>query len=277
MTPQPSVLLSAPNRRYAAYILDLDGTVYLGNELLPGARDTILELRHCGSRTVFLSNNPTRDVSMYVEKLTALGIPTTPADVVNPTVTLPDWLRHHAPDGKVFVIGEEPLARAVAEAGFVLSDRADEIDIVVASYDRGFTYTKLQTAFDALWQHRRARLVTTNPDAYCPLPGGRGEPDAGAIVAAIEAATGIRHVANLGKPDRLMLETVLRMVATDPADCLVVGDRLETDIAMARASGIDSAAVLTGDSTLEQIDAMPVDERPSFVLSSIGQLLPAPA
>ena len=97
---------------------------------------------------------------------------------------------------------------------------------MVASYDRGFDYRKLQIAFDAIWYHRRARLVTTNPDRWCPFPGGRGEPDAGAIVAAIEACTGVACEVNAGKPDPLMLEAAMELLGLEATDCVMVGDRL---------------------------------------------------
>ncbi len=103
------------------------------------------------------------------------------------------WLSQNHPDATVFPISEKPLKRALKEASIRISEREEEIDIVVASYDRTFDYHKLQIAFDAIWYHKRARLVTTNPDRYCPFPGGRGEPDAAAIVAAIEACTGARR------------------------------------------------------------------------------------
>lgn len=102
------------------------------------------------------------------------------------------WLLEHAADKKIFVIGEAPLTSALLAAGLTLTEDAREVDIVVASYDRTFEYRKLQIAFDALAVHRRAILVTTNPDVFCPFPAGHGEPDAGAIVAAIEACTGAK-------------------------------------------------------------------------------------
>lgn len=260
-------------RAYGGYIFDLDGTIYLGNELLPGAHELVTSLRARGRQTLFLSNNPTRDPQMYADKLTGLGLETPVSHIVNPLVTLTDWLRHEAPDAALFVIGEEPLVRTLRNAGFRLTERADEIDIVVASYDRGFHYGKLQTAFDALWRYRRARLVTTNPDAYCPMPGGRGEPDAAAIVAAIEACTGARCEVNVGKPSTLMLRTAVDVLGVEAADCIVVGDRLYTDIAMAVDAGIDSALVLTGEGNRAMVEALPAERRPTFVLEGLVELL----
>lgn len=261
-------------KAYAGYLFDLDGTVYLGDKLLPGSHELITTLRQQGRKTLFLTNNPTRDREMYAQKLEKLGIPTPTSHIVNTVVTMVAWLRREAPTATVFVIGEEPLERAIREAGLRLSDNPEEIDIVVASYDRGFDYQKLQIAFDALWMHRRARLVTTNPDAYCPFPGGRGEPDAAAIVAAIEACSGVKCEVNVGKPAPVMLQTALDMLDLPAADCVMIGDRLSTDIAMAVDAGIDSALVLTGEATPEMVEALPPERRPTWLLERIDDLLP---
>ena len=155
-----------------------------------------------------------------------------------------------------------------------LTERPEEIDIVVASYDRTFDYRKLQIAFDALWFHKRARLITSNPDRYCPMPGGRGEPDAAAVVAAIEACTQVMCEANLGKPGVEMLETVLGMLGLPASRCLLIGDRLSTDIAMAVAAGIDSALVLTGETTPAMAAELSPDVAPTWILDRIDHLLP---
>ena len=273
MTGEPDVVSALPSRIYGGYLFDLDGTIYLGDELLPGAHRLVTTLRQLGCETLFLSNNPTRDPQMYADKLARLGLPTPTSHIVNTVVTMTAWLQKEAPDAAVFVIGEEPLKRAVRNAGLRMSERPEEIDIVVASYDRTFDYRKLQIAFDALWQHRRARLVTTNPDAYCPMPGGRGEPDAAAVVAAIEASTGVKCEVNLGKPSPVMLQTALDIVGLPPSECLMVGDRLYTDIAMAVDAGVDSALVLTGESTEATVAAARPDRRPTFVAQRIDDLL----
>ena len=273
MTPPHAGTGPTEPRLYDGYLFDLDGTVYLGDALLPGAFDLVTRLRELGRQTLFLTNNPTKDRQMYADKLDRLGLPTPLTHIVNPVVTMVDWLRSNAPAAMVYVIGEEPLVRAVQEAGFELTERPELIDIVVASYDRSFEYRKLQIAFDALWQHGRARLVTTNPDAYCPVARGRGEPDSAAIVAAIEACTGVRCEVNVGKPDPMMLRTAIGILDVPPEDCIMVGDRLYTDIAMAVDAGIDSALVLTGDSSEDMVAALPPERRPTMVLDRIDRLL----
>lgn len=264
-----------PDRDFGAYLFDLDGTIYLGDQLLPGAERLLSHLRERGSRTIFLSNNPTRDPDMYVEKLRKLGVYAEAGDVVNTVVSIVAWLKRVHPGATVFPIAEQPLIRALAEAGIRISEDPSEIDIVIASYDRTFDYRKLQIAFDALWQYRKAILVTTNPDRYCPFPGGRGEPDAAAIVAAIEASTGVKCQANAGKPDQIMIDAALGVLDVDVGDCVMVGDRLYTDIRMATNAGMASALVLTGETTLETLSECPVEQKPRYVLDRIDHLVPA--
>jgi HAD superfamily hydrolase (TIGR01450 family) len=267
-------LLKVPDRLYEGYVFDLDGTIYLGDELLPGAKRLIEALRENGRKVVFLSNNPTKDPKMYSEKLTKLGLPTPEEETVNTVVTMTQWLLQNHPDAVVFPISEEPLKNALREAGLKMSENAEEIDIVIASYDRTFEYEKLQIAFDAIWFHKRARLVTTNPDRYCPFPGGRGEPDAASIVAAIEACTQTKCEVNVGKPDPIMLETIMGMVGLDASECVMTGDRLYTEIRMALDAGMPSAVVLTGETTPEMLEAESEENKPDYVLDRIDYLIP---
>jgi HAD superfamily hydrolase (TIGR01450 family) len=266
--------LRVPDRLYQAYAFDLDGTIYLGDHLLPGARRLVEELRRRGLVVRFLSNNPTKDPEQYADKLARLGLPTPVDEIVNTVVTMTRWLLDNAPGAVVYPISEPPLVRALEKAGIRMSSNPAEIDVVVASYDRTFTYEKLQIAFDAIWYHRRARLVATNPDRFCPFPGGRGEPDCAAIIAAVEACTGVRCEANTGKPDPAMLRAALTGLDVAPADCVMVGDRLSTDIRMALDTGLAAALVLTGETRAEDLKRLPPSDAPELVLDRIDRLLP---
>lgn len=270
----PAEIARVPDRLYEGYVFDLDGTIYLGDELLPGAKRLILKLRELGKKVVFLSNNPTKDPEQYSVKLTRLGLPTPQEETVNTVVTMTQWLLQNHPEATVFPISEEPLKKALREAGIRMSEDPEEIDIVIASYDRTFEYRKLQIAFDAIWFYKRAFLVTTNPDRYCPFPGGRGEPDAAAIVGAIEACTGTKCRVNVGKPDPIMLETIMGMVGLDASECVMAGDRLYTEIRMALDAGMPSAVVLTGETTPEMLAVEPEENRPDYVLDRIDRLIP---
>ena len=253
---------------YRAYLFDLDGTIYLGDTLLPGAAETITAIRTAGRRAIFLSNNPTRTRQQYAGKLTRLGIPTQMEDIVNSSYVMVQWLLQKAPHARLFAIGEQPLRDELCQAGFTLSERAGEIDIVVASFDRTFNYYKLQVAFDAI--RAGARLVATNPDRYCPVPGG-GEPDCAAIIAAIEACTQVKCDPIVGKPSPIMVRTIMELLDLPPDQCVMVGDRLETDIAMGIDAGMDTCLVLTGDADRQRLAASGL--HPTLVLERIDGLL----
>jgi 4-nitrophenyl phosphatase len=274
--PAPSGSVSelprVPDRLYAGYVFDLDGTIYLGSELLPGAARLVQALRDMGRKVVFVSNNPTRDPEEYAEKLSDLGVPTPPSEVINTVVTTTDWLAVNAPEATVFPVSEEPLKRALRRRGIRISEDPAEIDIVIASYDRHFEYRKLQIAFDAI--RAGARLVATNPDRFCPFPDGRGEPDAASITAAIEACTGASCELHFGKPGPVMLQAVADALGLAPADCLLTGDRLTTDIRAAHEASMASALVLTGETDRPALADISDDDRPDYVLDRIDRLVP---
>lgn len=258
---------------YDAYVFDLDGTLYLGDEALPGAAETVAQLRERGALLRFVSNNVTRSPRQYVDKLARLGVVVDLAEVLTPTITAVRWLLANAPDAVVFPIAPEPVVTALTDAGIAVGEDPASIDVVLASYDRTFDYAKLQIAFDAIWFHRRARLMSTNPDRFCPFPGGRGEPDAAAVVAAIEASTGARCERTFGKPDPVVLELALAGSGLTRDRVLVVGDRLATDIAMGVAGGTATALVLTGDSDVDDVAALDARDRPTHVLDGVASLL----
>jgi NagD protein len=253
---------------YDAYIFDLDGTILLGDQLLPDAAETVAALREAGRRVVFLSNNPTRNRSQYAQKLTRLGIPTATEDVVNSSYVMVQWLLTHSPGATLFVVGEDPLKQELGEAGFVLSEEAGSIDFVVASFDRTFAYPKLQIAFDAI--RAGARLVATNGDRFCPVPGG-GEPDAAAMIGAIEGCTGVKCDPIVGKPSPIMVATISSKLGLPPQRCIMVGDRLETDIRMGMDAGMATCLVLTGDADRAALAASGLT--PTLVLEGVGGLV----
>jgi arabinose operon protein AraL len=254
---------------YSAYIFDLDGTIYLGDALLPTAGETITRLRQQGKRTLFLSNNPTKTRQNYADKLTKLGLPTPPSDVLNSSAVMVNFLQNHAPNSRLFVIGESPIEQELRDAGFVLTDKANEVDVVVVSFDRTFDYRKLQIGFDAL--RAGARFVATNADKYCPVPGG-GEPDAAAIIAALEACTDVPLEAMVGKPSPHMVAAIMQLLGDiPPADCLMTGDRLETDVLMGLNAGMASALTLTGATTA--VFAAQSAIKPTYIINQLSELL----
>jgi NagD protein len=150
-------------RRFQGYILDLDGTIYLSERAIPGAPETVRKLREAGCRTVFISNKPLEPRERYAQKLTHLGIPTDPADVLTSGHVLGRCLSSEAPGARIFVVGEPPLLAELATFGLQVTNEtahSEEADFVVAAFDRTFDYAKLKTAFQAI--RRGARFVATN-------------------------------------------------------------------------------------------------------------------
>ncbi|HSH05376.1 MAG TPA: HAD-IIA family hydrolase [Anaerolineae bacterium] len=254
---------------YEAYIFDLDGTVYLGDELLPEAGETIQALRDKGKRTLFLSNNPTRPRAAYAQKLTKLGLPTPDSDVINSSYVMVHFLQQRMPGANLFVVGETSLKDELIAAGFHLTDEAEAVEAVIASFDRTFDYHKLQVSFDAI--NAGARFFATNGDRYCPVPGG-GEPDAAAMIAAIEACTDTKVEAIVGKPSHYTAETILHLAGVPAEQCVMTGDRWETDVLLGLRAGMAGALTLTGATSLADMEDVEVE--PTYIINHLGELLP---
>ncbi len=255
-------------RDYQGYIFDLDGTTYRGEALVPGARRVVETLRARGCRVVFVSNKPLEPSARYAEKLTHLGISTAPEDVINSTQALIYYLQEHHPRARLFVIGEEALLDEFRAAGFVLADAVDEIDVVVASFDRTLDYAKLNMAHQALVCG--ARFYATNADKTCPVEGGE-IPDCAGVIAFLEATTDRQIELVAGKPSLHILGAALERLGIREGDCLMVGDRLATDICMGNRAGMDTALVLTGVTAREDLAAG--DVQPTYVLDSVADIL----
>lgn len=256
-------------KRIRAFIFDLDGTVYLGENAIPGAVETIATLRARGIKTVFISNKPLEPGRAYAEKLSRLGIPTVADDVITSVNVLANYFQRTAPGARVFVIGEPPLIAELRQAGLRIVEEPAQIEYVIAAFDRTFDYRKWNIAFQAIKFHG-AHFVATNADQSCPVDGGE-IPDCAGIIAALETTTGkpVEFVA--GKPSPLIIQTAIARMNVRVAECVVVGDRLETDIVMGRAAGAQTALVLTGVTRREHLANATV--QPDYVLENIEGLM----
>jgi len=262
--------LGRPGRVYPGYVFDLDGTVYLGDELLPHAAETIEELLSLGSRVVYVTNKPLETAAQYAYKLTHLGVPTIRADVVTSIDALVEYLAREHPRATLLAVAEQSAIDELARAGFRLTTAPAQAEVVVVSFDRTFNYEKLNAAFQAV-RYGGASIVATNPDPYCPTPEG-GLPDCAAMLAAIEACSGARAEAVVGKPSVHMARALLRRLDMPAQDVAVVGDRLLTDMAMARSLGMTGVLVLTGATRADGVIGAPV--QPHYVIESLRDLVP---
>ncbi len=254
-------------QKFRGYIFDLDGTVYLGDNAIPGAVQTIAALREQDCGVIFLSNKPLQPRDVYAKKLTRLGIPTSPDDVINSSQVLTQYLVQEMGDATVFIIGEQPLLDEMAAAGLMISDNPGEIDVVVASFDRTFDYRKLDIGYQAL--RLGARFFATNADRTCPIEGG-DIPDAAAVIGALEGCSGRKVELVAGKPSAMIVDMVLKVLDLNANDCLMIGDRLETDILMGNQAGMSTALVLTG--VTQQDDLSHSSVSPKYVLNSIVEI-----
>jgi NagD protein len=254
--------------QFLGYIFDLDGTIYLGEKLIPGAGETVEKLKSLSKRIVYLSNKPLQTRDDYAAKLTRLGIPTKPEEVINSSMVMARWLSRQAPGATIYVIGEMPLIEEMARAGFHFSEKAGEIQYVIASFDRTFDYRKLNIALQAI--KKGARFIATNPDRTCPVEGGE-IPDCAAMIGAVEGTTGKKVEAIVGKPSDIMIQVALDYMGLRPQDCVLVGDRLETDMVMGKKAGMAAALVLTGVTNRETLKRS--DVQPDYVWESVGEII----
>jgi arabinose operon protein AraL len=255
---------------FKGFIFDLDGTVYRGNSLIPGADRVIRLLREKGKKVVFLSNKPLQTREDYASKLTRLGISAQPEEVINSTFVMVNYLKKIAPQVRLFVVGETSFIEELKRAGFQITDEPKEIEYVVVAFDRTFDYGKLNVAFQAI--RLGAHFVATNPDRTCPVEGGE-VPDCAGMIAAIEAVTGKRVEIVVGKPSPVMIQAALEVMGLMPEDCILIGDRLETDIKMGKDSGIATGIVLTGvtdEKTLKESKHTSI--QPDFVFQSVADV-----
>lgn len=253
---------------HRGWLLDLDGTVYRGETLLPGAREAVAALRAAGRRVVFLSNKPLASREDYARKLVRLGVPARPEEVVTSALVLARHLARLDPGAPVFVIGEPPLRAELAAHGLAVRDD-HRVRWVVVGFDRTFDYAKLDTALQAV-RRAGARLIATNPDRTCPTEDGE-IPDCAGMIAAVEAVTGRRVDAIVGKPSPLMLEAALAVAGVPAPECAIVGDRLETDIVMGKRLGLGTVLVLSGSTGAD--DPRIAELAPDLVLRSLAELV----
>ena len=249
----------------AAVFLDLDGTIYLGDGLIEGASQFLDRLEQHGIRRFFLSNNSSKSVSQYLEKLRGMGIVATEGEIFLSTHDLISWLSN---EGVVdtFLVGTEGMREMLESSGFTTA--SDNPEYVVLGYDTEINYDKLATS--SIHLHNGVPMVASHPDMVCPSPDG-GLPDTGAYMALFEATTGVgpKHVC--GKPNKGMILHKIKEIGIKPSNCAIVGDRLYTDMEMADRAGVHGILVLSGEATRDDLDESIL--KPSLVVDSVASLL----
>ncbi len=261
--------LSRLAARYDQFVLDLDGCVWIGDEEVPGSVDAVASLREAGKRVAFVTNDPRHAGEHYVEKLWALGIKASLADVVTVGGAVQHLLAETRQGSAAYVIGSDALERHVADAGLKVmngTDLATRAQVVVLGGTDRFDYDRLRIATLAL--RNGADFVATSRDPTYPMPDGLW-PGTGALLAALETASG-REAAIVGKPEPQLFLTALDRLGEGTT--LAVGDRLDADVAAAAAAGLEAALVLSGGTSAAEADGAE-EPRPVAVADDLAALI----
>lgn len=264
LSPQQKRALLAPVR---CFLLDMDGTFYLGNQLLEGSLDFLSALDATGRTACFLTNNSSKSARVYDEKLARMGVPERYRRVITSGHAAAHYCLKTFPGKSAWVLGNDMLKEELCAMGLRISEETP--DYVLIAYDTTLDYAKMTRVCDLV----RAGLpyVATHPDFNCPTETGFA-PDIGAIIAFIEASTGRRPDIILGKPYRGIVEEALQVTGFAKENLAMVGDRLYTDIATGVNFGMTSILVLSGETTQSMLDASEI--RPSAVFGQLSDMIP---
>jgi 4-nitrophenyl phosphatase len=251
--------------------MDMDGVLYRGDSPLPGAIETLTTLRQRGVQVAFVTNNASRHRQELAAKVSSLGFHCDVDQVWGSAYTTARYIARTAPEARVFVVGMAGMVREMREAGVTVVPTHEGATHVVAGLDMSLTYDKLKYAHYAICQG--ATFIATNLDATFPDTLTTTTPGGGAIVAVLRTSTGVEPLV-IGKPQTTSLELLAEAWGIGPGEMVAVGDRLDTDIAAARAFGCLAVLVLTGIATRADAEAATGVERPDVILPDLTGLLP---
>ena len=257
-------------RSLKLYLFDMDGTLYLGDRLFDFTKELLSCIRERGARYLFMTNNSSKSVEAYIQKLERLGILATEGDFITSSQATIHYLREHHPDATLYVCGTQSLVRELEKAGFAVTQDLDAVDCIVMGNDNELTFRKLEDVCKLLLLHE-VDYVATNPDYVCPTEFG-SVPDCGSVCDMIFNCTGRRPVF-IGKPEPLMPLLGMEMAGVAPQETAVVGDRIYTDVKSGINAGTVSILVMSGETTPQILEESA--DKPDMVLSSGADILRA--
>ncbi len=247
-----------------SYLIDMDGVIVRGNELIAGADGFIRRLHQSGSKFLILTNNPIYTPADLQHRLQRLGVNLSPDHIYTSALATASFLNQQKPNGTAFVLGETGLTEALHQVGYVLTDH--QPDYVVLGETVSYSYARITQAVRLILQG--ARFIATNPDPAGPGEGGIS-PACGAIAALIQTATNVNPYF-VGKPNPLMMRTALRALDEHSENTIMVGDRMDTDVRVGIESGMETVLVLSGVTTRDMVEQYPY--RPTRILNSVAEL-----
>ena len=255
------------------FLFDMDGTLYLGDEVYEGAIALMEDLPRLGKRYIYLTNNSSRAGTDYITRLRRLGFPCEAENVFTSGMATGLYLQQNCPGARVYLAGTRAFHRELKSYGVALVNdelghtEAEDVDVFVQGFDTELHYEKLDRAVQYL--RRGAVFLAANPDWVCPMPRGEVLPDCGSICALLTASSG-REPQYIGKPNRSMIDVIAKLTGIPNEKICAVGDRLYTDIAVAQNAGSVSVLVLSGETTPEMAAA--AERRPDYILPSVKEL-----
>lgn len=250
-------------KQVRCFLLDMDGTFYLGEQPLEGSLKFIDVLRRQGCEFLFLTNNSSKDSQQYAEKITRLGLPISREKVFTSGEATAMHIRSQTPEARIYLVGTSALENEFLRSGFTLT--RERPDWVVLGFDTTLTYDKLWTLCDLV--RAGVPYVATHPDYNCPTESGY-MPDIGATIAFVKASTGRDPDLVVGKPNRLFVEKAAQRAGVPLDSMCMIGDRLYTDIALGATAGIPTVLVLSGETHKEDVPASPY--QPSYIFEHLG-------
>lgn len=247
------------------FILDMDGTIYLGNELFPFTKDFLKKVEDTGREYYFFTNNSSKSQQAYIEKLARLGIQIKKEQMMISSHVIIKYLKEYYDKKSIYVVGTPSLIQEFESFDMNLTE--EDPDIVVLGFDTTLTYEKLFKACHYI--RNGCTYFGINPDWNCPMEGGTFIPDCGSMAKSIEASTG-KFPEFFGKPSKHTLDYIIKETGYQPEEIAIVGDRLYTDIAVADGSDVTSILVLSGESTREDVEKS--DVKPDVVVENLVEI-----
>ncbi len=254
---------------YNLFLFDMDGTLYLGNQLYDFTKELLDTIKEKGKRYLFMTNNSSKSVLDYVKKLEKLGIVACEDDFITSSQATAYYLKLHHRDDKLYVCGTNSLKDELRKNGFEITENLNEVDCIVMGFDTELTFKKLEDVCKLLLTRDDVSYIATNPDYVCPTEYG-SVPDCGSVCDMIYNATKKRPFV-IGKPEPLMPQLAMQKYGYKQEETAVIGDRIYTDIKSGLNAGVTSILVLSGETTQEILDAS--EDKPHMVLQDAGEMI----
>lgn len=256
-------------KNHKLFLFDMDGTIYIGDKLFDFTKELLAKIRENGNRYIFVTNNSSKSVDAYIEKLANFGIHVTEDDFVTASQATAYYLKQNHDGKKLYVCGTDSLKKELIKSGFEIAEDLEQVECIVMGFDTELTFKKLEDVCRLLFTKKDIPYIATHPDYTCIMEFGL-VPDLGCVCDMIYKSTGKRPVI-VGKPQPLIPELAMKRCGCTKEETVFVGDQMDTDIPCGLNAGVTTLLVMTGETTQEKLDA--AERKPTMVLKNAGEIL----